>query len=129
MIRTYLDSGVLIELERGRNQTALDLVTDPFRELVITPFQELEVLPSIPSARLKAFKQNWGEIASDAILFDDLKTSFAVALDVRKTNPEIQAMDALHIAAAHLSHCDELITTERAGKPIHLTGHVRVVPL
>ena len=39
------------------------------------------------------------------------------------------ALDALHVAAAHLMAADELVTTEGPHKPVHRTGLVRVVYL
>ena len=38
-------------------------------------------------------------------------------------------MDALHLAAAHLSHADEFITTEKPNKAIHRSSLVKVVYL
>lgn len=38
-------------------------------------------------------------------------------------------MDALHLAAAHRSHADEFITTEKPNKPIHRSSLVKVVYL
>lgn len=41
----------------------------------------------------------------------------------------INAMDSLHIAAAHLLDADEFITTEKPGKSIYRTSLVNVVYL
>ena len=38
-------------------------------------------------------------------------------------------MDGLHLAAAHLSHADVFITTEKPGKSIHRSTLVKVVYL
>jgi predicted nucleic acid-binding protein len=39
------------------------------------------------------------------------------------------AMDALHLAAAHVSGAAEMITTEKRSKPIHRSSLVKVVYL
>ena len=39
----------------------------------------------------------------------------------------IAAMDAMHVAAAHLADAQVLFTLEGLGKPIHRTSLVRVV--
>jgi hypothetical protein len=39
----------------------------------------------------------------------------------------IAVIDALHVAAAHLSRCAALVTTEKPTKPIFRTSLVRVV--
>jgi predicted nucleic acid-binding protein len=39
----------------------------------------------------------------------------------------LAAMDALHVAAAHLAEADEFITTERAGKPIYRSSVIRAI--
>jgi hypothetical protein len=41
----------------------------------------------------------------------------------------LAAMDALHVAAAHLSHADEFVTTEKPDKAIHRSSLVKVVCL
>jgi hypothetical protein len=39
----------------------------------------------------------------------------------------IAVVDALHVAAAHLSRCVALVTTEKPTKPMFRTGLVKVV--
>jgi hypothetical protein len=41
----------------------------------------------------------------------------------------LAAMDALHMATAHLAEAEVLYTLERSGKPIHRTSLVRVVSI
>ncbi len=41
----------------------------------------------------------------------------------------LNGLDALHVAAATLLGADELVTTERPGKPIHRATGVRVVSI
>jgi hypothetical protein len=44
-------------------------------------------------------------------------------------NSGIGGIDAIHVIVADLSGCDELITTERAGKAIHRTKKIRVISI
>jgi hypothetical protein len=56
-------------------------------------------------------------------------TDFAEIYEVAKEEAErsgIGAMDALHIAAAHLLGADEFITTAKLDRSIHRTRVVRV---
>jgi predicted nucleic acid-binding protein len=41
----------------------------------------------------------------------------------------LAAMDSLHVAAAVLSGAEELVTTERASKPIHRVQGIRVTSI
>lgn len=41
----------------------------------------------------------------------------------------LNALDALHVAAAITLGADELVTTEKPAKPIYRVNSVRVVPL
>jgi predicted nucleic acid-binding protein len=41
----------------------------------------------------------------------------------------LSALDALHVAAAALSHCEEIVTTEKPFKPIHRFKAARVASL
>jgi predicted nucleic acid-binding protein len=37
------------------------------------------------------------------------------------------AMDALHVAAALLSDADQLVTTEKSGKPMYVVDNLEIV--
>ena len=52
-----------------------------------------------------------------------------VAAQTEAAKAGLGAMDALHLAAAHLSRADEFITTEKPNKAIHRSSLVRVVYL
>lgn len=41
----------------------------------------------------------------------------------------LAAMDSLHVAAVVLCEAEELVTTERAGKPIHRVQSISITPI
>jgi predicted nucleic acid-binding protein len=117
LIRTYVDSGVLIALYTAREveQQAADiLLSDARRRFVVSPFVELEVLPHLQRDKRDLFEAARKLMAT----FDpakDLEAALEVAYDVCLSVP-LSAVDALHVGAAVSSRCDELVTTERAAK-------------
>jgi hypothetical protein len=63
-----------------------------------------------------------------ALFCDDLQAILGLA-GKEATKSGIGPMDSLHIAAAHLLHADEFVTTERPGKSIYRTSLVKVIYL
>ena len=63
-----------------------------------------------------------------AIFYDDLKSILNHA-SKESAKSGINAMDSLHIAAAHLRNADEFITTEKPSRSIYRTSLVNVVYL
>ena len=120
MKRTYLDSSVLIQAVQGvdGDKTA-GLLEDPEREFVAATFLKLELLPQPTFHKRKAelefleafFKRvmHWRE-ADEALV--------SAALTEAKSVP-LTAVDAIHVAAAKALGCDEFITAEKPGKPLH----------
>ena len=104
MIRSFPDSGVLIDATRGVppfDQIAFDYLDDSRRIFLTSPLVRLEVLP-------KAFYHQ---------------------PDEESRQHGLGALDALHVAAAYLLGADELVTTERPIKPIYRTSLVHVIYL
>ena len=64
----------------------------------------------------------------NATWYRDVARIEAVA-QAEATKAGLGAMDALHLAAAHLSRADEFITTEKPPKAIHRSMIVKVVYL
>ena len=128
---TFLDAGVLIVGARGEDeerQRALEILEDPQRSFVASSFLYLEVGPKaafhkrmVETAFYDRFFQG-AKWVRDLERIDDLARSEAV-------KHGLGAMDALHLAAAHLSGAEEFITTEKRSKPIYRSGLVKVVYL
>jgi hypothetical protein len=49
------------------------------------------------------------------------------AAQIEAANAGLGEMDALHLAAAHLSQADEFVTTEKSNKSIYKSSLVKVV--
>jgi predicted nucleic acid-binding protein len=132
MIRTYLDSGVLIAAARGKAPLAikaLDILDDPNRQFVSSVFLKLEVLPKA------VYHKNTSEVEFYEAVFDAV-TDWAESTDeiIERAYKEalaygLAALDALHVAAAAILGADELVTTERTDKPMYRTTAVKVVSL
>ena len=132
MIRTYLDSGVLITAARGVAPLALralQVIDDPNREFVSSVFPKLEVLPKA------AYYKNHAEVEFYEAFFsvvtrwaDPLERIAQDAFD-EACKSGLAAMDALHEASAVCAGAEELATTERFEKPIHRTGLIKVISI
>ncbi len=131
MIRTFVDSGVLIaaaRADRFESEPALRLLEDANRKLLTSVFVRLEVYPkpafhesALQTAFLKGFftepSVEWA---------DDLRALVDLAVGEAERRG-LAAMDALHSAAALLLGADEFITTEKPGKPIYRAEGFSVV--
>ena len=127
MKRTYLDSSVLIQAVQGVDgEKTAGLLEDSQREFVAATFLKLELLPQPTFHKRKAeldfletYFHNvaeWHE-ADEALLQAALKEASAVPLT---------AVDAFHVAAAKALACDEFITAEKPGKPLHKVRGLKV---
>jgi predicted nucleic acid-binding protein len=132
VIRTYPDANVLIAVDRAKEpelSAALAILDDPNRTFVVSPLLALEVLPSAAAADHREFLKFWEAFVGNADRADDLGRIVESAFKVRVAEPSIGGLDAMHIAAAHISRCDELVTFERSKRAMHRTKLVRVVSL
>lgn len=127
MKRTYLDSSVLIQAVQGvdGDKTAL-LLEDPEREFVAATFLKLELLPQ------PTFHKRKAELEFLAAYFERVaewreadEALVAAALREAGTVP-LTAVDAIHVAAAKALKCDEFITAEKPGKPLHKARGLKV---
>jgi hypothetical protein len=131
MVRTFLDAGVLIAGARAtgeQQEKVLRILEDPERVFVASPFLYLELIPkaAFNKRRLeRAFYEKyfrgteWGKDAAKIAVVAQREAELA----------GLAAMDALHLAAAHLARADEFITTEKPGRSIHRSTLVKVLYL
>ena len=131
MIRTFFDSGVLIAAARSGDlsgECALRLLDDPHREFLTSPFVRLEVVPKAIFYNQRLENSFYHEYFKKATWFRDIDKIEATA-QMEAAKAGLAGMDALHLAAAYLSHADEFITTEKPNKAIHRSKLVKVVYL
>lgn len=130
--RTFLDAGVLITAFQGRSEHALNalaLVNDPEREFVISSYLKLELLPQ-PTWHRRQAEIQFYEIyfahakhyvsATEELIEEALKQASVHGLE---------AMDALHVAAARKASADVFVTIEKPQKPLYRIGEPQVLHL
>lgn len=129
MIKTYLDSGVLLSAWRAsgsRAEIALDVMEDTGRIFYTSYFGKLELLP-----KATYFKQR-DEVEFYEAHFDRSKKEVELnkelglrAGDLAKQHG-LAAADALHLAAAIMAGAEEFITTELPEKPMFRVKEIKV---
>jgi hypothetical protein len=132
-VRTFLDSGVLITAHRGEpsgRKRALSILQDPDRVFLTSPFLYLETVP-----KAVYFKRE-SELAFYQVYFNDPSVEWCRDIEgiqdmalSEASESGLGAMDALHVAAAHLLRADELITVEGVEKAIHRTSRGKITRL
>ncbi|MEG3437234.1 hypothetical protein V0288_08900 [Pannus brasiliensis CCIBt3594] len=130
MIRTFIDSGVLIAAARGVGNgadRAIEILGDTRREFASGVFLKLEVLPkAIYNGRTA--EADFYQTYFDAVTYwaTDVETLIEAAYQ-ESTRYGLGAMDALHIVAAVSVEAEEFITYEKPGKSIYRTESIRVI--
>lgn len=133
MIRTFLDSGVLIDAARAteiEGQRALRFLSSAPRVYLTSPLVWLETVPKASFMRATKELGFYESFFSDSDLKwcrDWIRLEDIARIESVKHG--LGATDALHVAAAHLLGADELVTTEKPGKALYRTDLVKVVAL
>jgi predicted nucleic acid-binding protein len=127
-IRTFLDSGVLITAARSSGagqELALAILESSNRIFLATPFLALEVIPKAAYNRHHLELRFYQRYIAAATTYRGLNRIEKIA-GMEAARCGLAAMDALHVAAAYLLKADELVTTEKPGKPMYRTTLVKV---
>jgi len=130
MTLSFMDAGVLIQVVRGNeaiSETTLDVIYAADRKLASSFYLMLEVLP----------KSQFNKRTDEIEFYQSYSTLVSVwATDWEAIHKEaerqarlygLNAMDALHIAAALSVGADEFVTVEREGKSLFRTPDIRIV--
>ncbi|OGP88262.1 MAG: hypothetical protein A2156_14505 [Deltaproteobacteria bacterium RBG_16_48_10] len=127
--RTFVDAGVLIAAARGKDDVAaqaMKVLDDPNCEFVASPFLKLEILPKA------VYEKRQGEVEFYEAYFDAV-THWADSVEDITNNAYkeackfgLNAMDALHVAAATSAGAESLITTEKPDKPLYRVNSIKV---
>jgi predicted nucleic acid-binding protein len=130
MIRTFVDSGVLLAGWRGVSKLqikALTVLSDANREFVSSPFVRLELRPKA------VYHKNLTEIAfydsffSTIVKWIDENSIVVAKAEEIGEKYGLNSMDALHIAASILAKSDEFVTTERPTSPFSRVQDIKIV--
>ena len=131
LTRTFLDSGVLIAAYNARPELkapALAVLKDPNRVFLSSPFVRHEVCPKALFNKRHQEYRFYREYFQRAVMFNDVRLVLERA-SRESARSGVNAMDSIHLAAAHLLRADEFITTETPRKSIYRTSLVKVVCL
>lgn len=132
MIRTYVDSGVLIAAFRGSSVVAaqaLAVLSDTNREFVTSEFVHLEVMPK-PTYQRRVIEIAFYNAYFAATVQSAPITRALVRRAMRRAEEfGLSAVDALHVAAAKTTGAAELITAERPTSPLSRVTSIHVVSL
>jgi predicted nucleic acid-binding protein len=115
LIRTFIDSGVLIAAATGRDillVKALAILNAPDREFITNVFIRMEVLPKAVYFRRQdevAFYETFFASAQ----FVPCSEALIAQAHREACRAGLWALDAFHIATAKTSGAEEFITTER----------------
>jgi predicted nucleic acid-binding protein len=125
----FVDSGVLIASARGTPELIArvnEILTDPENSFASSLYVRLEVLPKatfhgrekelVLYSRFFDIVRHWAPVG-ESLIQEAEKIAFRSGLS---------ALDALHVAAARAVGADELITSEKPGKPIHRVQGITV---
>ena len=105
------------------------VLDDPDREFVAGPLLLLEVLPQ------SAFHKRLAETAFYEAFFENVAiwamdlAAVVTAAETEACEYGVEAMDALHVAAAASVGASELITTEKPSRSIHRARSVKIVTI
>lgn len=131
-ILTYIDSGVLIYAAKGTTDAAalaLPFLGDKNREFVTSDYVKLEVLPkSIWSKNTAetAFYEGFYRLNTRTIPTSEPLLDLAME---EACKLGLNALDAIHVACAVFGGAQEIVTSEKATKPMHRTKLVKVVSI
>jgi predicted nucleic acid-binding protein len=129
MLRTYIDSGVLIWAVQGVSknaEVALRFVADPMREYVTSDYVRLEVIPKATFHANRPELEFYETFFRANIRCIPTSESLIKAAMAEGCDTGISGIDALHIACAVFAGAEEFITTEKVTKPIHRTRLIKV---
>lgn len=133
MIPTFVDAGVLIAAATLRDpdlgQVAIAILDDPNRTFIGSGFLRLEVMPKAVFHRRSDEADFYERYFRRARLWSPtLETALEKALTAARTWG-LNAMDALHVAAAIDTGADEFLTTERPTTPLFRVTAFRSIGL
>jgi hypothetical protein len=132
MIKTFIDSGVLIFAARGGGELAekaLSILEDSDREFASSIFVKLEVLPKAiynkKEAEIKFYQTYFDAVSFWATDLEKIIEQGLKEASIYGTG----AMDSLHLASAKLLKVDEFITNEKPNKSIHRSKNIKIISL
>ena len=130
MLRTYVDSGVLLDAAIGKPhlaRCALEFLDDGGREFVSSHLVWLETVPKA-HYHGKTLEADFylSFFASVSFFVTDINALMKPAMELARIKG-LAAMDALHVVAAQTAGVDEFLTTEKPTKPLFRVDDPRII--
>jgi predicted nucleic acid-binding protein len=132
LIRTFIDSGVLIAAATGTDDVAakaLEVLDDPKRRFTTSDLVRLEVLPKAIYHGNQAEADFYEEYFRAARRTVHASQKLVAQAQEEACTTGLAAMDALHVAAAKVAKSAEFITTEKSTKPVFRVAGIAVKTL
>jgi len=130
--KTFVDAGVLIAAARGKADVAthaMKILDDPDREFVASPFLKLEVLPKAVYEKRQAEVEFYETFFNAVTYWAESVNEITKNAYIEACKFGLNAMDALHVAAAISAGAEELITTEKPEKSIHRVDSINILSI
>ena len=129
MTLTFVDAGVLIAAARGSggiHRRALNVLADPQRSFASSNFLWLEVFPKAIFHRRLDEVDFYEEYFESVSRWPDDPAPVVTRAREEASRHGLSAMDAIHVATATLLGAEELVTTEKPGRPMHRTTAIAI---
>jgi predicted nucleic acid-binding protein len=120
IIRTYLDTGVLIrafQVGAKNEDRASDIISEDNREFVVSDILKLELIPKASFHKQKDEVAFYEAFFKSAILSVEISQALITKAIELASEYDLAPCDALHLSAALEAQVDEFITTEKPTKP------------
>lgn len=121
MRRSFIDAGILIAAAHGDDDLAvraMEILDDPDREFLSSPFVRLEVIPQPTYNHRRDEVEFMEEFFREVKMWVEPNESLLSIAMEQACAHGLDAVDALHVAAAIIAGADELVTAEKPTKPI-----------
>jgi len=132
MIRTFIDSGVLIAAARGDSvvaEQALDVLFNPEFEFVSSIFLKMEVLPKAIYNGQQVEKEFYDDFFDAVVAWATVTDQLIQDAYQEASHSGLGAMDALHVVAALSLEAEQLITSEKLTSSIHRTDRIQIISI
>lgn len=132
MTTTYVDAGILIAGYRvmgALGSAALGVLSDRNRRFVGSAFLRLEVLPKAVHFRNGSEVAFYEAFFARVVAWAEPNAELIQRAEHEAGRHGLNALDALHVAAAAVLGAEALVTTEGPRKPIHRATGVRVAAI
>jgi predicted nucleic acid-binding protein len=132
MIRTFIDSGVLIAAARGNSivaEQALEILSNPDLEFVSSIFLKMEVLPKAIYHNQQVERDFYDDFFGSVVAWAAVTDQLIQEAYQEASQSGLGAMDAFHVVAALSLEADQLITSEKLTSSIHRTNRIKIISI